>query len=67
TPFDMAVLNDLDRFHLLADIIDRVPGLGASAAYVRQELRDRLFDHKQYIREFGEDPPEIRDWTWPGT
>lgn len=67
TPFDMAVLNDLDRFHLLADIIDRVPGLGASAAYVRQELRDRLFDHKRYIREFGEDPPEIRDWTWPGT
>jgi xylulose-5-phosphate/fructose-6-phosphate phosphoketolase len=64
TPFDMAVLNDLDRFHLAGDVIDRVPALGSKAAYAKQDLRDRLIDHKQYIREHGEDMPEIRNWRW---
>lgn len=64
TPFDMAVRNDLDRFHLVADVIDRVPGLGYRAAHTRQWLRDRLTDHHRYIREHGEDMPEIRDWRW---
>jgi xylulose-5-phosphate/fructose-6-phosphate phosphoketolase len=66
TPFDMTVLNDLDRFHLAQDVIDRVPGLAAHAAYARQRLRDRLVDHRQYIERHGEDMPEIRDWRWPG-
>ncbi len=64
TPFDMVVLNDLDRFHLAGDVIDRVPALAATAAYAKQELRDRLLEHKQYIHRHGEDMPEIRDWTW---
>jgi xylulose-5-phosphate/fructose-6-phosphate phosphoketolase len=64
TPFDMAVRNDLDRFHLVMDVIDRVPGLGATGAYVRQAMRDRRNDHWRYITEHGEDPPEIRNWTW---
>ncbi|MDB6031938.1 MAG: phosphoketolase [Verrucomicrobiales bacterium] len=64
TPFDMTVLNDLDRFHLAGDVIDRVPGLGSRAAYVKQFIRDKLLDHKAYIRKYGEDMPEIRDWQW---
>ncbi len=64
TPFDMVVLNDLDRFHLAGDVIDRVPALGPKAAYAKQDLRDRLIDHKQHIREHGEDMPEIRNWRW---
>jgi xylulose-5-phosphate/fructose-6-phosphate phosphoketolase len=64
TPFDMVVLNDLDRFHLVGDVIDRVPGLSSQAAYTKQYLRDRLLDHKAYIREHGEDMPEIRNWRW---
>jgi xylulose-5-phosphate/fructose-6-phosphate phosphoketolase len=64
TPFDMVVLNDLDRFHLVGDVIDRVPGLGARMAYVKQWLRDRLLEHKEYITRYGEDLPQIRDWTW---
>jgi xylulose-5-phosphate/fructose-6-phosphate phosphoketolase len=66
TPFDMVVLNELDRFHLVGDVIDRVPGLGARAAYAKQELRDKLLDHKAYIDKHGEDMPEIRNWKWSG-
>ncbi|SPE50329.1 putative phosphoketolase 2 [Verrucomicrobia bacterium] len=64
TPFDMVVLNDLDRFHLVGDVIDRVPGLGARAAYAKQALRDKLIDHKLYIHHYGQDLPEIRNWKW---
>jgi xylulose-5-phosphate/fructose-6-phosphate phosphoketolase len=64
TPFDMVVRNDLDRYHLVGDVIDRVPSLGARAAYVKQWLRDRLQDHERYIREYGDDMPEVRDWKW---
>jgi xylulose-5-phosphate/fructose-6-phosphate phosphoketolase len=67
TPFDMVVLNDLDRFHLVGDVIDRVPGLGARAAYAKQSLRDKLLDHKNYIHKYGQDMPEIRDWKWGQT
>jgi xylulose-5-phosphate/fructose-6-phosphate phosphoketolase len=66
TPFDMTVVNDTDRFHLAMDVIDRVPRLGAKAAYAKQWMRDRLIDHRHYIAEHGEDMPEIRDWHWPG-
>lgn len=65
TPFDMTVMNDLDRFHLVMDVIDRVPSLGYRAAHLRQEMRDRLLDHKRYIAEIGQDMPEIRNWQWP--
>ena len=64
TPFDMCVLNDLDRFHLVQDVIDRVPQLGSRAAYAKQAIRDKLIEHKQYIAEHGEDMPEITGWTW---
>lgn len=64
TPFDMAVLNDIDRFHLAGDVIDRVASLGSRAAYVKQFLRDKLLEHKAYIEKHGEDMPDIRNWTW---
>jgi xylulose-5-phosphate/fructose-6-phosphate phosphoketolase len=64
TPFDMVVLNDLDRFHLVGDVIDRVPDLGSRAAYAKQYIRDKLTDHKTYIHRYGQDMPEIRDWRW---
>ena len=66
TPFDMTVLNDLDRFHLVAAVIDRVPRLGARAAYAKQAIRDKLLEHKQYITTHGEDLPEVRNWKWSG-
>ncbi|MFG0334264.1 MAG: phosphoketolase [Maioricimonas sp. JB049] len=66
TPFDMLVLNDLDRFHLVADVIDRVPSLGSHAAYAKQAIRDKRIEHRQYIREHGQDMPEIRNWKWEG-
>jgi xylulose-5-phosphate/fructose-6-phosphate phosphoketolase len=66
TPFDMVVRNDLDRFHLAMDVIDRVPHLATLAAHAKQMFRDRLTDHRAYIQEFGDDPPEIRDWRWTG-
>jgi len=65
TPFDMAVMNDLDRFHLVGDVIDRVPKLGYVAAHIKQALRDKLIEHKEYITQYGDDMPEIRDWKWP--
>ncbi|TXF11729.1 phosphoketolase family protein [Pelomicrobium methylotrophicum] len=65
TPFDMAVRNDLDRFHLAMDVIDRVPRLGYAAAYAKQALRDKLIDHRHYIERYGEDMPEILEWRWP--
>jgi xylulose-5-phosphate/fructose-6-phosphate phosphoketolase len=65
TPFDMAMLNDLDRCHLVIDVIDRVPGVAAHAAHLRQEMVDRRLQARAYTRAHGEDDPEIRDWTWP--
>jgi xylulose-5-phosphate/fructose-6-phosphate phosphoketolase len=65
TPFDMTVLNDLDRYHLAGDVVDRVPQLRTVGAHFKQFLRDKLVEHNQYIRQYGEDMPEIRDWKWP--
>ncbi len=66
TPFDMVMLNDLDRFHLVMDVIDRVPGLGSSAAHVRQDMEDRRLQARAFTRIEGLDAPEVSDWTWPG-
>ncbi len=66
TPFDMAVRNGIDRFHLMADVFDRVPKLSSTAAYAKQAIRDRLIEHTQYIEAYGDDLAEIRDWKWPG-
>jgi xylulose-5-phosphate/fructose-6-phosphate phosphoketolase len=65
TPFDMVVMNDLDRFNLADDVIDRVPRLSNTAAHIKQMLHNKLIEHKQYIAEHGDDMPEIRDWKWP--
>ena len=65
TPFDMVMLNDLDRYHLVMDVIDRVPSLGSNAAALRQHMGDTRLRARQYTREFGEDAPEIKDWAWP--
>jgi xylulose-5-phosphate/fructose-6-phosphate phosphoketolase len=65
TPFDMAVLNDLDRFHLVLEVIRRVPGLAERFAHLAQKIRDKLVEHREYIRRYGEDLPEIREWRWP--
>jgi len=67
TPFDMVMLNDLDRFHLVIDVLDRVPGLGPRTASLRQRMIDARLDARRYGREHGEDPPEIADWRWSGT
>ncbi|MEI6478358.1 MAG: phosphoketolase family protein [bacterium] len=65
TPFDMVVMNDLDRFKLVMDVIDRVPGLGVKAAHVRQAMEEKRLAHKEYVRTYGDDMPEIKDWVWP--
>jgi xylulose-5-phosphate/fructose-6-phosphate phosphoketolase len=65
TPFDMVMLNDLDRFHLVMDVIDRVPGLANEAGHLRQEMSDRRLRYRAWTREHGEDHPDVRDWTWP--
>jgi xylulose-5-phosphate/fructose-6-phosphate phosphoketolase len=65
TPFDMTVLNDLDRFHLASDVVDRVPRLQRVGGHFQQFVRDKLVEHKNYIHEFGDDLPEIKNWTWP--
>ncbi|GII60820.1 putative phosphoketolase [Sphaerisporangium krabiense] len=65
TPFDMAMLNDIDRYHLVMDVIDRVPGLGERCALLRQQMVDARLAARTHTREHGEDPPQIRDWTWP--
>jgi xylulose-5-phosphate/fructose-6-phosphate phosphoketolase len=64
TPFDMCVRNDLDRFHLVNDVIDRVPKLGARAAHAKQAIRDKLIEHKEFIARHGDDMPEITGWKW---
>ncbi len=64
TPFDMAVRNDIDRYHLVSDVVDRVPSLGYRAAYLKQFVRDRLIEHRAYIRRHGQDMPEVRNWRW---
>jgi xylulose-5-phosphate/fructose-6-phosphate phosphoketolase len=62
----MVVLNDLDRFHLVEDVVDRVPHLGPNAAYAKQAIRDKLIEHRQYIEQHGEDEPETTGWRWSG-
>jgi xylulose-5-phosphate/fructose-6-phosphate phosphoketolase len=66
TPFDMVMLNDMDRFHLVIDAIDRVPGLGSRAAHLRQQMVDERLRHRAYTRETGDDMDDVRDWVWPG-
>ena len=65
TPFDMTVMNDLDRYHLAGDVVDRVPGLQRVGAHFKQFLRNKLVEHKQYVHEHGDDLPEVKNWTWP--
>jgi len=65
TPFDMVMLNDMDRFHLVMDVIDRVPGLASRAAHLRQQMEDDRLRHRAHTRATGDDPPDVRDWTWP--
>ncbi len=65
TPFDMTVLNELDRFHLVMDTIDRLPQTADAGLYLKQQLKDKLMEHRQYIDKYGEDLPEIRHWKWP--
>jgi len=67
TPFDLTVMNDLDRFHLVTDTIDRLPQTGDKGLYLKQQLKEKLIEHKQYINKFGQDLPEIRNWQWDAT
>ena len=67
TPFDMVMLNDLDRYHLVMDVIDQVPRLGERVAHLRQTMGDERLRHRAYTREQGEDCPDVRDWRWPGS
>jgi xylulose-5-phosphate/fructose-6-phosphate phosphoketolase len=67
TAFDMTVLNDMDRFHLAMDVVDRLPQLSAKGAYLKQQLQDKLIEHEHHIRKHGEDMPEIRNWKWGAT
>ena len=64
TPFDMVVMNDMDRFHLVMDVIDRVPGLSGRAGWLRQQMTDTRTRHRAWTREHGDDLPEVRDWIW---
>jgi xylulose-5-phosphate/fructose-6-phosphate phosphoketolase len=64
TPFDMTVLNDMDRFHLVMDVIDRLPRPGSKGAYLKQQLQNKLIEHKHYICRFGQDLQEVRHWKW---
>ena len=66
TPFDICVLNDIDRYDLVADVIDRVPRLGYHAAYIKKYVSDKLIEHQEYIKKHGEDMPEIKNWKWGG-
>jgi xylulose-5-phosphate/fructose-6-phosphate phosphoketolase len=66
TPFDMTVLNDMDRWHLVMDVIDRLPQLGEKSAYLKQEMHDKLILHRAYIDREGRDMPEVLNWKWPG-
>jgi xylulose-5-phosphate/fructose-6-phosphate phosphoketolase len=66
TPFDMTVLNDLDRFHLVSDVVNRLPLLGGESAYVKQAMRDKIIEHHQNVRRHGVDLPEVQNWKWPG-
>ena len=66
TPFDMVMLNDLDRYHLVIDVIDRVPFLQSTCATLRQQMVDKRIAAREYTREHGDDIPEVRDWVWPG-
>src|ERR1700682_4131856 len=64
TPFDMVVLNDLDRYHLVQDVVDRVPKLGSRVAHLKQRMADKRVEHRLYIREHGDDMPEVKQWRW---
>jgi xylulose-5-phosphate/fructose-6-phosphate phosphoketolase len=66
TPFDMTVLNDMDRFHLVMDVLNRLPHVGSRGDYLKQRLKDKLVEHRHYINTHGQDMPEVREWVWPG-